>query len=435
VLSDNREYTEFDNVTDIIKKTIEAEEETKRVISEGQTKRAVAIAEEDTKLVIAEGETKRAMATAEEQTKRRLAEEETKRVLAEQQTQRLAADADAYRVESEAEVKRATAVADADVKRIQAEVSKLQAEKEKLHAERASSTPNDTDVNRKRNLETKLTDNTKRAKVYTREKAMYRNRGKTFQNLSKLVLDHWLKEQTQSEPVDDHCMVTVYKLVYDWFCAQEDVTKLTMSLQSMLVNETEVFRVLAIPAPKANAFTGEQAVLTYVLNQMTTSQGAKDNVNVEAEAPPRNPAMRTEVQVTATQQVLDLQCVLQGVDNVSGWYNTDTIRPVAFRIPKVAEKDRIVRNWLNSISTVTEKANNSFGWKVISIAMMLPDWRNDWVRTATQRGTLFTFYDPEAVPCLYRAVLVNRNIIKKTEVAELIRQYRHSAQADTMPTV
>ena len=425
----------FDNVTEIIKKTIEAEEETKRVISEGETKRAVAIAEEETKRVIAEGETKRAMATAEEETKRRLAEEETKRVLAEQQTQRLAADADAYRVKSEAEVKRATAVADADVKRIQAEVSKLQAEKEKLHAERASSTPNDTDVNRKRNLETKPTDNTKRAKVYTREKAMYRNRGKTFQNLRKWVLDHWLKEQTQSEPVDDHCMVTVYKLVYYWFCTQEDVTKQAMSLQSMLVNETEVFRVLAIPAPKANAFTGEQAVLTYVLNQMTTSQGSKDNVNVEAEVPPRNPAMRTEVQVTATQQVLDLQCVLPGVDNMSGWYNTDTIRPVAFRIPKVAEKDRIVRNWLNSISTVTEKANNSFGWKVISIAMMLPDWRNDWVRTATQRGTLFTFYDPEAVPCLYRAVLVNRNIIKKTEVAELIRQYRHSAQADTMPTV
>jgi hypothetical protein len=410
----------FDNVTEIIKKTIEAEEVTKRAVAEEETKRAMA--EEETKRAMAEEETKRR--TNEEETKRRLAEEETKRVLGEQQTQRLTADADAYRVKSEAEVKRATAVTDADVKRIQAEVSKLQAEKEKLQAEKASSSLNDTDVNRKRTLEAKPTDNAKRAKVYTREKALYRNRGKTFQNLSKWVLDHWLKEKTQSEPVDDECVVTVYKLVYEWFCTQEDVTKQAMSLQSMLVNGMEVFRVLAIPAPKANAFTGEQAVLAYVLKQMNPSDGAQENVEVEAA--PRKLEMGTEFHLTVAQQVRDLQCVLQGIDDVSGWFDTDAIHPVTFRIPKVAEKDRIVRNWLNSISTVTEKANNSFGWKVISIAVMLPDWSNDWVRTAMQKGTLFTFYEPDAVPCLYRAVLVNRTIIKKTEVADLIRKYRHS---------
>jgi hypothetical protein len=119
--------------------------------------------------------------------------------------------------------------------------------------------------------------------------------------------------------------------------------------------------------------------------------------------------------------------VLQHVDDVSGWYNTAAICPVTFNIPKVAEKNRIVRTWLESISTVTEKANNSFGWMVISVAMMLPEWTNDWVRTAVQMGTTFTFYHPDAVPCLYRAVLVNRNIIKKAEVAELIRRHRQAS--------
>ena len=385
------QHTVFDNVTDIIKKTIESEEETKRVIAGEQTKRVL----------------------AGEYTKRVLAEEETKRMLAEQQTQRLAAEADAYRVKSEAEVKRATAVAFADVKRIEAETAKIQAEKEKIQIEKALPVKNNKDVTHKRTLDVKNAENTKRPKLYTREKILYRNRGKTCQNMSKLVLDQWLKQQAKLEPADDDCVVTVYNLVYEWFCEQDDITKQEMTLNSILVNGTEVFRVLAL---KENAFTVDKVVLTYVQRRLTTSMPVKKVTEA-----------LTEVHLTSAQQVLDLQCVLQHVDDVSGWYNTAAICPVTFNIPKVAEKNRIVRTWLESISTVTEKANNSFGWKVISVAMMLPEWTNDWVRTAVQMGTTFTFYPPDAVPCLYRAVMVNRNIIKKAEVAELIRRHRQAS--------